>query len=85
MRLFISTSVLIIGCCLAGCAGELQGTKVQPAKPIRFVVGTVADSTVAPQQEGSAGSASYAISVSITIDPGQVPDGNTDGQEKTAQ
>ena len=85
MRLFICTSVLVVSCCLAGCAGEIQDIKAEPAKAIQSTVGTAVNPTVAPQQEGSPGTASYTISVSLTIDPGQGPDGNADGQGKAAQ
>ena len=88
MRRFFLTSMLAIGCNLAGCVGGIQETMVDPVKAVQSVVGTittVTKPTDATQQEGPVGTASYAISVSITIDPGQMPDGSADGQGTTAQ
>lgn len=85
MRLFFLMSMLVVECGLAGCAGELPETAVDSAKAIQSVVGTAAKPAVDPQQEGSASTASYTISVSITIDPGLLPDGGTDAQGTAAQ
>ena len=83
MRAFILTSILAVGCSLAGCAGELQNTKAEPA--IQLVVGAVTNPTVAPQQQASPSTVSYTISVSVTLDPEEVPDGSADGQEQEQQ
>jgi hypothetical protein len=83
MRLFVSTSVLVTGCCLAGSAGQLQDTQGHPAKVIQSVLSTVASPALAPQQDWAAGTASHAISAPITKDPGQVLHRNTVGHGKT--
>lgn len=85
MRRFILTNLLVGAFCLAGYAGEPQETTVEPANAVQSAVETVDNPTVPPEQEGSPGTTSFMISVSITIDPGQVPDDSTDVQGAEAE
>lgn len=81
MRLFYVTSVLVVVCSLFGCAGEIPATMAEQAKALQLATGTATKPTVAIQREGSIDTTSYTVSVSITIEPAQVPSGSADDQE----
>lgn len=85
MRVFFLTSVLVVGCSLSGCVGELKAAGADQSNPTQLVGGSLTLATITIQCEQSPDTSSCTFAVSTGNDQAKAQKDSTESQDSAGQ
>lgn len=85
MRGIFFASILLVGCSLSGCAGQLKAAMVEHAKATQSVAGTLSQAAAEIQCEGSKDVAMCSAAVSLINDQVKALQDSAENLERAGQ